>query len=313
MYKRIPSIILALLLLTACCFGCAKPAAPVNIATLKGPTGMGMVALMDEDTAGYQVTLSSAPDEVTARVISGEADIAAVPVNLASVLYNKLDGDIRIIAASTLGVLYVLSADDSVQSVSDLAGKTLYATGQASTPEYILNYILEQNGMADSVTVEYKAEHSELSALMAAGEITLGMLPEPNVTAALTKNPKLQIALDLTEEWSKVSDAGMVQSAIICRASYYEAHKAQVEQFLSDYAMSTIYVNEIPAEAAAKMEALGIVPSAAIGEKAIPNCNIVCLTGSDMERSVSSILQVLYNANPKSVGGALPGEDFYVE
>ncbi|MDD3921665.1 MAG: ABC transporter substrate-binding protein [Eubacteriales bacterium] len=311
--KKILSVVLALVLCTFTLLGCAKaPEEPVKLATLKGPTGMGMVSLMQEGEAGYNVTLSSAPDEVTAMLISGEADIAAVPVNLGSVLYNKLDGDVRIIAASTLGVLYVLSADNSVQSVSDLAGKTLYATGQAATPEYILNYILQQNGVADKVTVEYKAEHSELAALLAAGDVTLGMLPEPNVTAAMVKNPSLHIALDLTDEWSKITDASMVQSAIICRASYYEAHKAQVEQFLADYAASVAFVNEKPAEAAAQMEALGIVPAAAIGEKAIPNCNIVCLTGENMKASVSAMLDVLYTANPKSVGGAVPNEDFYV-
>ena len=310
--KKILAILLLLSLLIGCLPGCAKaPAAPLNVATLKGPTGMGMTQMMQDGGAKYNFTLSSAPDEVTAMVISGQADIAAVPVNLAAVLYNKLEGDVRVIAASTLGVLYVLENGESVQSFADLAGKTLYATGQASTPEYILQYLLEKNGVADSVTVEYKAEHSELAALMASGEAALGMLPEPNVTAAMAKNPSLRIALDLTEEWGKVTDAPMVQSAIICRASYYEEHKKDVAAFLQDYAASVAYVNESPAQAAAQMETLGIVPAAAIGEKAIPNCHIVCLTGADMQNAASAMLNVLFAANPKSVGGALPGEDFY--
>ncbi len=310
--KRKIAILLALLLLLSVFAGCAQaPKTPLRVATLKGPTGMGMTQMMQDDK-NYAFTLSSAPDEVTAMVISGEADIAAVPVNLASVLYNKLNGDVRILAASTLGVLYVLENGATVHSVADLAGKTLYATGQASTPEYILQYLLLQNGVADKVTVEYKAEHSELAALMASGEAALGMLPEPNVTAAMAKNPELRIALDLTEEWNKVTNASMVQSAIICRASYYDAHKAAVDAFLKDYAASVDYVNQNAPEAAAAMERLGVVPAAAIGEKAIPNCHIVCLTGAEMKTAVSAMLDVLCTANPKSVGGALPGEDFYV-
>ncbi|MDO5111630.1 MAG: ABC transporter substrate-binding protein [Clostridia bacterium] len=313
--KKIFAILLVMSLLLGALSGCAQtpqtPQAPLNVATLKGPTGMGMTQMMQDDGTKYSFTLSSAPDEVTAMVISKQVDIAAVPVNLAAVLYNKLEGDVRIIAASTLGVLYVLENGESVQSFSDLAGKTLYATGQASTPEYILQYLLEQNGIADSVQVEYKAEHSELTALMASGEATLGMLPEPNVTAAMAKNADLRIALDLTEEWNKATQADMVQSAIICRASYYDAHKQEVEAFLKDYAASVSFVNSSVAEAAAQMETLGIVPAAAIGEKAIPNCHIVCLTGEDMHTAVSAMLDVLHTANPKSVGGKLPGEDLY--
>ena len=310
--KKAIAILFALLMFTSTFAGCVQaPETPPRVAALKGPTGMGMTQMMQDDKR-YAFTLSSAPDEVTAMVIAGEADIAAVPVNLASVLYNKLEGDVRIIAASTLGVLYVLQNGDGVQSFADLAGKTLYATGQASTPEYILQYLLTQNGVADKAQVEYKAEHSELAALMASGEAALGMLPEPNVTAAMAKNPELRIALDLTEEWNKVTDAPMVQSAILCRASYYEAHEAEVDAFLKDYAASVDYVNNNAKEAAAAMEKLGVVPAAAIGEKAIPNCHIVCLTGAEMKTAVSAMLEVLYTANPKSVGGALPGEDFYV-
>ncbi len=310
--KKLMSLILAAMLVLSFA-ACASPADPINITALKGPTGMGMAMLMQEEYAGdYSITLSSAPDEVTAAFISGDTDIAAVPINLASVLYNKLEGDVVLLAVNTLGVLYVLEAGDTVNSLADLAGKTLYATGQGSTPEYILNYLLEANGMTDQVTVEYYTEHSELATLMAAGDVTLGMLPEPNVSAVLVKNDAVHVALDLTEEWNSVSDTALVQGCIIAKRSYYEANTAAVESFLTDYAASAEYVNTNVDEAATLMETYGILASAAIAKQAIPKCNIVCMQGEDAQAAASGMLKVLFNANPKSVGGALPGDDFYI-
>jgi len=215
------------------------------------------------------------------------------------------------LAVNTLGVLYVLEAGEEIQAIGDLAGKTLYATGQASTPEYMLSHILTQNGLSESVTVEYLAEHSELAALAAAGEVSLAMLPEPNVTATMLKNPDLRVALNLTEEWNKISDTEPVQGCIIARRAFVEENPEAVSDFLVQYADSTAFVNESPKEAAALIEKHGIMASAAAAEKAIPNCNIVCLTGTEMQAAASAMLQVLFEANPKSVGGAMPGDDLY--
>lgn len=190
--KRIAALFLIVCMAVALFAGCGtQETTPINIGALKGPTGMGMVTLMGEEFSGkYNITIESAPDVVTGKLINGELDIAAVPVNLASVLYNKTkdesgNSNIMMIAVNTLGVLYVLEDGDTVNSLTDLAGKTLYATGQGSTPEYMLSYLLEKSGLTDSVSVEYKAEHSELATLMASGEVKLGMLPEPNVTATM--------------------------------------------------------------------------------------------------------------------------------
>ena len=288
----------------------------MRVVALKGPTGMGLAKLMDEsaaDTAAndYTFTLAGDPTEVSASVIKGEVDVACVPVNLASTLYNKTEGKYICLAINTLGVLHILEMGDSVQSIADLAGKTLHATGQGSTPEYILNYILEKNGIADKVTVEYETEHTALVSLFANGSVTLGMLPEPNVSAAMTQTKGLRKALDLTAEWSKVCETSPVQGCVIVKKEFAEKNPAALKAFMDEYAASVSYVNENVDAAAALCETYGIVPKAAIAKRALPNCNIVFVTGAKMKTDLSAFLSVLFDANPKSVGGKLPAEDFY--
>ncbi len=316
--KRIAALFLIVCMAVALFAGCGtQETTPINIGALKGPTGMGMVTLMGEEFSGkYNITIESAPDVVTGKLINGELDIAAVPVNLASVLYNKTkdengNSNIMMIAVNTLGVLYVLEDGDTVNSLTDLAGKTLYATGQGSTPEYMLSYLLEKSGLTDSVSVEYKAEHSELATLMASGEVKLGMLPEPNVTATMAKNENLRVALDLTEEWKNLAGVEPVQGCIVVRKDYFEQNKTAVRLFLKEYNAAVEYTNANQAETAELMAKYEIIPSAAIAEKAIDKCNIVCYRDDAMRTAAEAMLQVLYDANPKSVGGAMPGDDFY--
>ena len=282
-----------------------------NITALKGPTGMGMAYLMDgKGENEYNISLASAPEDVVSSVVSGNTDIAAVPVNLAATLYNKLDGDLNMLAVNTLGVLYIIENGDTINDISDLAGKTVCATGQASTPEYILNYILEKNGLED-VKVKYYADHAELATLMADGQVKIGMLPEPNVTAAMAQNKDLRIALDLTAEWEKVSDAQLAQGCIIARKSFVQEHPDTVSAFLSDYKKSVDFVNN-DSEAASKLiEKFGIMAKAKLAQKAIPNCNIVCITDEEMQTTANGMFEVLFSANPKSIGGKMPADDFY--
>ena len=290
---------------------------PLKVAALKGPTGMGMASLMGENEAGntqqpYAFTLAAAPDEIVGKFVNGEVDIAAAPINLAASLYKKTGGQAVMIAVNTLGVLYVLENGDTVQSMADLAGKTLYATGQGSTPEYVLHYLLEKNGILDQVTVEYYTEHAELASLLAAGEANLGLLPEPNVTATMLKNQDLRIALNLTQEWDKVAGGTkLVQGCIIAQKSLVESNPQAVATFLEEYAASVEAVNNDPAAAGALIEKYEIMASAAAAAKAIPNANIVCLTGEEMKQDASAMLQVLFDADPKSVGGELPDDGLY--
>lgn len=288
----------------------------INVATLKGPTGMGMAKLISDNTDGkYNVTIASAPDEVTAKVIHGEVDIAAVPVNLASVLYNKTEGDVKVAAINTLGVLYVLDKTGEINTVSDLAGKTVYATGQASTPEYILKYVLDKNGINFETDMEliFKADHSELVTLLAADEnVQIAMLPEPNVTSAIASSGATR-AISLNESWDAVCDTKLIQGCIIVSKSFAENHASSLNKFLEEYAASVEYVNANIEEASAMIAEIGIIPKAEIAKSALPNCNIVYIDGADMKADMQSFLEILHSFDPKSVGGALPADDFYYE
>ena len=314
--KRIVTMITAAVMLfsLAAFAACSKKQddTEIRIAALKGPTGMGMVKLADKQNyPNYTVSIEASPDALNPRIISGEVDVAAVPVNLASVLYNKLDGDISVLAVSTLGVLYVVEAGSEVNSVADLAGKTVYATGQGATPEYILNYLLDKNGVAGSVEVNYVGEHAALATMLADGSAEIGMLPEPNVTSTLAGNDNLRIALNLTEEWNKVCSTELVQGVVIARKSFVNEHPEAIEQFLREYEKSSAFVNENIDEAAKLIVDVGILGNVEIAKKAIPNCNISFSKGEAMYKAVEGMLAVLFEANPKSIGGKLPDKDFY--
>ncbi len=314
--KRIVAMITAAVMLfsLAAFAACSKKQddTEIRIAALKGPTGMGMVKLADKQNyPNYTVSIEASPDALNPRIISGEVDVAAVPVNLASVLYNKLDGDISVLAVSTLGVLYVVEAGSEVNSVADLAGKTVYATGQGATPEYILNYLLDKNGVAGSVEVNYVGEHAALATMLANGSAEIGMLPEPNVTSTLAGNDDLRIALNLTEEWNKVCSTELVQGVVIARKSFVNEHPEAIEQFLREYEKSSAFVNENIDEAAKLIVDAGILGNVEIAKKAIPNCNISFSKGEAMHKAVEGMLAVLFEANPKSIGGKLPDKDFY--
>lgn len=314
--KRIVAMITAAVMLfsLAAFAACSKKQddTKIRIAALKGPTGMGMVKLADKQNyQNYTVSIEASPDALNPRIISGEVDVAAVPVNLASVLYNKLDGDISVLAVSTLGVLYVVEAGSEVNSVADLAGKTVYATGQGATPEYILNYLLDKNGVAGSVEVNYVGEHAALATMLADGSAEIGMLPEPNVTSTLAGNDNLRIALNLTEEWNKVCSTELVQGVVIARKSFVNEHPEAIEQFLREYEKSSAFVNENIDEAAKLIVDAGILGNVEIAKKAIPNCNISFSKGEAMHKAVEGMLTVLFEANPKSIGGKLPDKDFY--
>ena len=295
--------------------------APVTarIAALKGPTAMGLVKLMSDAPSSangplYDFTLAGSADEVTPALIKGELDMACVPANLAAVLYGKTDGAVEVLAVNTLGVLYIVENGDAVQSMADLKGQTIVAAGKGSTPEYALRYLLTENGIDpdNDVTIDWKSEHSECVAALASGQATIALLPQPFVTAAQTKIEGLRMALDLTAEWDKLDNgSGLITGVIVARRDVVEANLGAVDSFLQNYAASVEWVNANNADAAQLIAEYGIIEAAPVAEKALPNCNIVCITGSEMKDKLSGYLQVLADAEPSSVGGALPGDDFY--
>lgn len=325
MKKKISSL-LASLLVVAMFAGCgAKPTEPTDmrVGALKGPTGMGMVKLMEEQEVGktapnnYTFSLVAAPDEMSVKLAKGEVDIAAMPANLASVLYQNTEKQISVLAVNTLGVLYIVEHGDSVQSVADLKGKTIYAAGKGTTPEFALRYILEQNNINPDtdVKLEWKTEHAECVAALAQDKNGIALLPQPFVTTAQMKNEDLRIALDLTKEWDalqegKENPSGMITGVVVARNEFIEQSPEAVDTFLAQYADSVKYVNENTEDAAQLIEKFDVL-KAAVAQKALPYCNIVCITGDEMEQKLSGYLTVLYEQNPKSVGGTMPEEDFY--
>ena len=309
MKKLLAFLTLAVMLFA---LGCAKaPAEPVNVAALKGPTGMGISYMMDDKTK-YNVELQDAPDVVVGKFVNGEIDIAAVPLNLAAVLYNKTEGNVVLLNLDTLGVLYIVENGNTVNSIADLAGKTIYASGEGATPQYVLDYLLAQNGLTDKVTVKYVGEHTALAAMVASGEAQIALLPEPFVSAVTVKNPAVRVALDLNTAWEEASGTKLVMGVYIASRTFYNEHPDQVKAFLADYAASVEKVNT-SADAAQKIADLGIVGSADIAKQAIPRSYIVSITGDEAKTAASAVLNVLFTANPKSVGGKLPGDDLYAK
>ena len=323
MMKKLTSLLLSVVMLVSllACGASAKTlsAKTLRIAGLKGPTTMGLVNLLDMERSGkasqhYDLQLYGAADEIVPKLIKGELDMAAIPANLAATLYQKTNGGIQVMAVNTLGVLYVVEKGDTVHSFADLKGRTILSTGKGTTPEYVLRYLLTKNGLDPDkdVKIEYYSEASEVTAQMAATKKdAIAVLPQPYVTAAGLQDETLRVALNLTEEWNKVADTQLITGVTVVRKEYAEEHPDVVAAFLTDYAKSVEAANTDLDGTAALCEEQGVVAKAAIAKKALPNCNIVCLTGDELKADASAYLQVLFDADPAAVGGALPGDDFY--
>lgn len=297
----------------------AEPAekTAVRVAAMKGPTGMGMSKLMEDNANNasaneYTFDLFSAPDELTAKLITGEYDIAAIPTNLAANLYKKTEGQIQLLALNTLGVLYIMQNSPDGEVISDLSqlkGKTLYATGQGSNPEYVLNYLLRQAGLEPGVdvTIEYLAAHDELVALAAGGEVEYCMLPEPNVSVLSNKNADMKAVIDLTEVWEASGAEGVLtMGCLVVNKAFADANPEAVASFLDEYAASVDYVNSDTAAASELIVKYEIVAAAPVAQKALPNCNIVCITGDEIWPAIEGYYKVLFEAEPTSVGGTMP-------
>lgn len=319
--QKLAAIGMALALTCGALAGCGnadKEQTLVRIGALKGPTTIGLVNLMADAESGettneYEVQMATAADEILPLMVKGDLDIALVPANVASVLYNNTDGGISVIDINTLGVLYIVSGDTSITSVEDLAGKTIYLTGKGTTPDYSLQYILSENGLTD-YTLEYKSEATEVAAVLAEDPDAIGLLPQPFVTVACTQNEALAIVLDMNEEWNKVQDGGgssMVTGVTVVRNAFLEEYPETVDTFLVEQAASAKAANDDVETTAALVVEAGIIGQAPIAQKAIPGCNIVCIAGEEMQQALSGYLQVLYDLDPASVGGTLPKDDFY--
>ena len=324
MKKRMLALVLSVVLVVSALVGCKtdteaptpSDAAPetVHIATMKGPTAIGLVKAVEDNKenkeTSYDFQIYGTSDNIVTGLQKGEIDIACVPCNLASVLYHNANQSIQVAAVNTLGVLYVVENGDTIHSLADLAGKTIYSTGKGTTPEYSLTYLLEKNGIKD-VTVEFRSESAEIATMLASDEPIIAVLPQPYVTTAQMKNEKLRVAVSLSEEWDKLNDgSSLVTGVVVVRKEFSQKYAAFLDRFLEAYRDSAAYANSHVAETAVLVESYGIFP-AKVAEKAIPQCNITFLSGEQMKTSVSGYLKVLYDSNPKSVGGSLPDDVFY--
>lgn len=314
--KKFLSVLLAMAMLLSLTLALAEDT--INVGTIKGPTGMAMAGIMENNDGTYAFTVAAAPEELTAKIIKGEVDIAAVPANLASVLYNKTEGEVKLLSIISRSMLYLLEKGETIQSPADLEGKTIVMAGQGSTPEYVLNYVLKQNNI--NATVEFKSEHAEVISLAASDMADVVVIPEPNVTALMQKAPDFRVALNLGTCFDEAAaaagyeNARLSMSAVVVRSDLLESNPEAVKTFLTDLESSILWATgeETMPACADAIAKHGIIPAAPVALKALPNCNLTFVQGAEMEAQLTPMLQVLFDENPASVGGKLPGEDFWV-
>ncbi|WP_191399568.1 ABC transporter substrate-binding protein [Flavonifractor sp. An306] len=295
----------------------SEPGTEINLGLLNGPTGMGAAKLLSDNDAGetvnhYAVTLGSDPaNDILPKLNNGELDIAALPTNVAANLYNKTD-KVQLLALNTLGVLHILENGDTVNSLADLNGKTLYAINQGTNTEYVLDYLLTQNGLDPDTDVDIQWKTSEeVTSLMASGEIDLCMLPVPAATTVLMQNSDVRDAVDLSDAWTESGANGtFTMGCVVVRTEFAQENPQAVQDFLTEYEASINYIKDNPEEGAALIEQYGIVPKAAIAQAAIPQANMIFVAGQDM-KSISSYYEVLFAADPESIGGSIPDDGFY--
>lgn len=312
-------VVLLLLSFVAGCSPKEEVQAPlIRVASLKGATSIGLVKLMEDSKNGktqnqYDFLITATADEVVAKLGKGELDVAAIPANLSAVLYNKLEGKISAAAINTLSVLYIVENGDSLTSLEDLKGSTIYSTGKGTTPEHVLNYVLKENGLdpEKDLVIEYKSEATEVATILASEENIVALLPQPFITASQMKNERIKIKFSMEEEWQSLNeDQSQVTGVVVVRDDFLKENKEAFEKFLEEYENSVDFVNSNVEEAAKLVGGLDIIPEP-VALKAIPLCNVVFIRGDEMEEKLASYLEILHSSDPKSVGGSLPDEEFY--
>lgn len=327
--KRIISTILVIVLvlsLSACTskgdvdVTNANESIPIRIAVLKGPTGMGMAKLMEDEDAvtdpNYIFSAYGSPDELVGKILNHEVDIAALPTNLAAVIYNKTQGEVELIAVNTLGVLYLVDSSGTIDDIKDLKGKKISVSGKGTVVEYVFSFLLKNNGIDPNsdLEIDYSLSHEELATAVASGDIEIALLPQPYVTTATMKNSKVKIALDLTKEWEALENGSqLTMGCLIVNKEYASNNKKRVNDFLSKYAESVNWVNDNPEKAGALIETHGILGNKTIATNAIPNSSIVYFEGKEAKDMLEGFFKVLFEMNPKALGGALPDDEFYYQ
>lgn len=291
----------------------------LNVAGLKGPTSMGMIKLFEDYTnpsegLNINYTVESAPDLLVGKLIKGELDIATVPTNLASIIYNKTKGKYKLVNINTLNVMYIMTDGAEINSIKDLKDETLYISGKGATPDFVTRYLIEKNGLiiGEDINVDFSLDHSSLAQAINSGEVKFGVLPQPFVTTLMMKNSDVKIGVDLQKEWEAVEDDSLLAlGGLLVKTELIENHPEIVNNFLDEYKKSVEYVNSNPKGASILIEKFGILPKAKMAEMAIPKCNIVYKDAKDIQNELNEYYKILFDFNPKSVGGKLPDDEFY--
>lgn len=322
--KKLTALALTVLLVLTILTGCGGSEADVpetvseiiNVAALNGPTGMGMVQLMDM-TDKYAVETYQSPTDVTAKLIKGEADVAALPSNMAAVLYNKTEGQIVAVSPIALGVLHILGNNVDITEVSQLKGKTIVASGQGGTPEYVLQKVAEAAGLKlyEDVQVEWLANHAEVNTKLLSTEGAIAMIPEPFVSTALAAGKEgVAEVFDMNTLWKDATGQELPMGVLVARKAFAQEKGDDLKVLLNDLQSSVDYVNGSPAEAAQLIVEKGFIGKAEIAEAAIPNCHIVLYAGdkaSEGAEILKTFNRTLFEMNPQAVGGKLPADDLY--
>lgn len=297
-----------------------KTGTVLRIGSLKGPTSMGLVNMMESAEEGetaneYEFTMETQADVLLASMAGGDLDAALIPANAAAVLYQKTKGGVCVVNINTLGVLYIVTGDETVKSISDLKGKTLYLTGKGTTPDYAIQYLIKESGLSEGdVKLEYKSEATEIAALLKADSMAVGLLPQPFATVACAQNEAVRMTIDLTEVWDSLQGEGgsqLVTGVTVVRREFLEENQEAVEILLEEMKASAEASAQDVDHTAELVAEKGIVEKAEIAKKALPYCNITALEGEEMKQALSGYLEVLFEQNPESVGGKLPEADFY--
>lgn len=314
--SKISILIFGVIALIATTMGCSyQTKKTIHIAALNGPTGMGIVKLMEEEKENYEISLYQNPDEIVGKVVNGEVDVACIPSNMGAVLYNKTKGNVKLLGINTLGVLYIVENGQTINKLEDLKGKTILASGKGSTPEFILNHVLSTVGIdyEKDVTIKYLANHADIASQLAANEGTIALLPQPFVTTVLAKNDKVRMAIDINEVWANSENVDLPMGVIIGQKEFVENRKADLKVFLEDYKKSVSFIEEDLDAAAELVAKYKIVPSAEVAKKAIPKCNIVFRDSQESKETLNKFYEIISKDEPKSVGGKIPDEAFYIK
>lgn len=297
-------------------------ATEVNVGMIMGPPSMGMGWMIHENEEGntyndYNFEVGGVDyTALASKLNTGDYDIIHCPSNVGAILYNNKDlkEEVEVIDISNLGLLYILTTDDSIKSMDDLKGRTVYSIGEGGPPEYTFGYLLDQEGLSDDVNFSFRSTPFEVLNLLQDEENSIVLLPQPFVEVAKLLVPDLKVPIDITEEWDNLkleSGAESVTTITIVRKKFLEEHEQAVVEYLNLLKKSVAYSLSHVDEAAEWTDTYETFLNPEVAADAIPYVNMCAITGQEMKEKLEGFLKIMYDYNPDAVGGSMPDDDFY--